>query len=263
MKKAVLYCYHGERYEEEAIASIRSLRKHSDNVNINVIAPCRPNLDGVEFTSHPTSPSYSGFGYKVNAIGNFKGSRFVFLDTDTNIVSDISELFSLWEFCGIAGVVDPLWDTFLHVPNLVRPSNWRTDLAQIPEINTGVLVINHEKLPIHFMEAWLFRHDELRKANPNLESSKIPDQPSLRQTLIDFKIAPLLLGAEFNFRPCYPQVLYRSSKIVHIHKSARTAHYNGAGVDGDIVSTFPWGGSIRRSSHLNRALFRFRRLVNF
>ena len=261
MRNTVLYAYHGQAYEGEAISSIKALRNFNLNIDVNIVAPSPPSMDEIKYIPAPISSASSGFAYKVNAITKFEQARFLFLDTDTNIVSDISELFLANQLSGISGVIDPLLNTFLHIPKLKCPINWNSHHGIIPELNSGVLAFNLDKLPSNFMETWCMRHSELCQINSHLQIDQIPDQPSLRQAMIECNVVPHFLGVEFNYRPCYPQTLYRAARIIHIHKYANTSHYDGAGINGDVTTTFPWGLAIRRTSYLNRIFFCLRRLL--
>jgi hypothetical protein len=261
MTKNVLYCYHGSKYEAEALLSMQKLSVRDPDVNIWAIAPSKPNFSGVQFKQEVASSENSGYAYKVSAITSFDQRQFVFLDTDTHTVSSIQELYDVLPDIGIAGVTDPLLDTFKHVPGLNRPAFWSSQRAYMSELNSGVLLVNLDRLPVEFMQVWQTRHDELCAANPQMKKGGVPDQPSLRQAIVDCGVTPFLLGNEFNFRPCYPQTLYRAARIVHIHLDAKTSHVDGAGCDGEIVSTYPWGGAIGRTSLLNRGLFFAKRAI--
>lgn len=247
----------------EAARSIESLRALSLQNPIFVHAPeaDAEALHGVEkIGADPGGENGDGYAYKVAGIARFPMERFLFLDSDTYVAEPLAGLSEALASSGIAGVMDPLRDTFLQVPGLNRPQHFFSVSDVFPELNTGMLLINKARLPKNFFPVWVKRHEELCTANPSMRPGQVPDQPSLIQAIRECGVSPLYLPAEFNFRPCYPQLLFGKAKIVHVHADASTAFQKSAGVQSELSVTFPWGGWLSRRGVINRALFFVSRL---
>ena len=254
----ILYCYHGARFKVEAKSSISSLMKYNRDVAISIICPNGEVVeDEFEIANHVSAISIEaqGYGYKVKSICSHSRERFIFLDTDTRVVGDLGPLWEATARSPIVGVVEPLSNSFYHLEWLNRPPTWSVEMKILPEINTGVLAFNKLLLPGNFFEHWMNRHLELCRHNKSVSSGSIPDQPSFRQAIVDLNVTPLLIGLEYNYRPYYPQTLYTSAKIIHAHQESQVAFKSGAGMENEIVSTFPWGVSISRGSLVNRGLY--------
>lgn len=253
----ILYSYHGDRFKREARRSINSLIKLHPDADILVNCPPTDLPPGSMLNIQHDSrvASVKGYQYKVQGIANAQCERFVFFDTDTKLVNSLMPLWQSLEQCALVGVIDPLRDTFHHVPQLKRPPEWKRYDSPICEINTGVLGINRALLPPGFFENWLARHAELCEHNEDMPTSSVPDQPSFRQALLDASVIPLLLGPEYNFRPYYPQVLYGPPVIIHAHVDSKVAFRDGVENVTDVSVTLPWGAVWRRSSKLHRIMF--------
>lgn len=253
-----LYCYHGKKFAGEFRESLRTLKTFHPDATVRIISPTEdaPEQDDrLEIEAVPAAGELVGYAFKVAGIVKAVAQRTIFLDTDTAIQASLQTLWQATGFAGIVGVADPLLSSFRHIPWLRRPDGWAPDEHPLPELNSGVLALNPQLLPAGFIDLWWRRHLELSAVNGDIAPHRIPDQPSLRQAIIDTGVVPLFLGAEYNYRPYYPQTVYARVKIVHAHFDSAVSFKGGVGEDGDVTSTFPWGAKLRRGSFWNRGLY--------
>jgi len=257
-----LYVYHGVIHRSEARLSIISLRQHHYPADITVICPKNEELD-LEFVKHiniEVTNTNKGFRYKVFGIFSFDAQHFTYIDTDTVVLGSLIGLQEANKIAGIAGVADPLQCSFHAMTSLEKPNGWRA--TTLPELNTGVLSINQAVLPKHFLAMWLANHDHLIGFNSTIDKGSVPDQPSLLATILDHQILPLYLGSSYNFRACYPQILYEPIVISHSHIHIGAAFRNNSPIKvRDIVITTPWGLNISRTSWVNRLLYFIKRKI--
>jgi len=194
--RGYLYVATGEKFIEEATRSAKSLRRVSDDVSIAIAADS--SVDNEVFDEKITikDPAY-GFADKINNLDRSPFDRTIFLDSDTNIFHDISNLFDLLEHFDIAAV-----------PNNDHTSRETFDLESVPdcfpEYNTGVLVYRTEVMS-NFAPKW----------NSFYEKDHPHDQPSFREALFksDLRLSPLT--PEYNFMFRYPQHIIGKVKVSH------------------------------------------------
>jgi hypothetical protein len=241
-----LYCFYGLAYLQEVFNSIRSLRKADICAKVYVVAPTEYHSQLKAICNHllplEEDESNSGFLFKIKGIilaSSFINQPFVFLDTDTIIYNGIADLFALPEWIDVAGVQDPLGNSFDAINDLAMPRSWANYKTFFPEVNTGVLYIKASNARL--LEKWSSRHSELIHSNPGKLLMTVPDQPSLVQALIDIQLNVHFLPPRFNVRACYPQVFNGPIVVVHSHSShALLASY--ARLDQkSLYQTFPFG----------------------
>lgn len=261
MKIPFIYVYHGEKYKDEAVASILSLLKSQPDASIYVVCPAgsETGISSVRHIFLPVTDRVNGFYYKIKGMKMIEESMFVYLDTDTTILSGLGSLSEFVEMAGVSGVADPLTCTFSAIKALKRPSSW-SSVTSLPEINTGVLCFNKSRLPPRFFDLWESKHIELIASNGSMHIGSVPDQPSFLHAVKCSGLLPLYLGSEYNFRACYPQMVHNPVLISHAHKNSGAAFLTHSPVQcREVAITTPWGLVIRRTGLVNRAFFFIKR----
>jgi hypothetical protein len=183
MADGVLYVARGDQYLAAAAASARSVRLAMPGVPI-AIATDVPAPDGFDETIALTEPD----GYRAKILGMTASpfERTLFLDVDTYVAADVSELFDLLDAFDLAAAHAPLRVT---VPLDDVPDAF-------PELNTGVIAFRRSESVGRLLQAWLDEYDRLKPSRPRSQ-----DQLSFRRAVYaagDVRLA--VLPPEFNLR---------------------------------------------------------------
>ncbi len=208
--KGVVYIATGEKYIDEACQSAASLKAHMPDLPVTIItnAPVEiPVFDRVIIISIP----YYGYSDKVQYMYLSPYEETLFLDTDTYVCADFSELFTLLERFDIAAAHAPFRMSsidagFLKDYHLVKGPD------SFPEMNTGVILFKKNPRVAQFFIVWLTLQKEALEfdANP-------PDQVTFRQALYDSELRIATLTPEYNCRFIIPTFVCRTVKILHAH----------------------------------------------
>jgi len=195
--KGVVYVANSKEYLREAEASARQLKRTNPSINFSVLTNRSTNF---EFDKVIPIPSENrGFEDKIRYLTESPYDQTLFLDSDTYVIDDISNLFELLGsyqigFCIERGYKEHQYN---QLPNCY------------PEYNTGVLLFQNDKKFDQFSEIWL---DEYKKLNKHLS---IHDQPAFALAVYKTKINFVVLPQEFNFRFAFGG--YANSKIKILH----------------------------------------------
>ena len=130
-----VYVATGEKYMNEAIRSVRSLRVHNPGVRVCLLADRDPPPGLFDDVLPIKNPAF-GFLDKLQMI-RVPYERAVFLDTDTFIIGDIRDLFRLLDVHDVAAKLEvyPGWDyEFPEVP------------SAFIEYNTGLIAFRKMEL---------------------------------------------------------------------------------------------------------------------
>ena len=183
------FCYvaDNEAFVDEALVSIASLREQMPDAPVALIT--YPHLfrsdrlvtDWVELElSSRKGPILKAEAWRAPY------ERVLFLDTDTLIIDDLSDVFPLLDKFDIACTPEP---------------NARTDLGldkgvplAFPELNNGFFAFRKTPTVQSFFEVWLTEWDRLHQ-----ERGIMTNQPAFRNALwASETVRPLTLGYEYN-----------------------------------------------------------------
>lgn len=191
-QNGIVYCATGKRFVNEVINSAKSLHKFNKEPKItiftdkdNVLKNEMDLFDSIIIIDHPEF----SFGDKVFAIKNTPYKKTIFLDTDTIITDDISELFRILEKFDIA---------LVNVPYKNR---------KYPFYNTGVIAFNKNQRIMDLFKLWEQKYDK-RIGN---------DQPPFQEALLQSSISVFTLPPEYNFRVLFTSYAQKRIKILHGH----------------------------------------------
>lgn len=209
-----VYVAVGEKYVGEAAQSAASCK--------SAMPSCRTVLHTSERVRHEVFDSVEEIGSdkedpflsKIRGIAAETAERFVFLDTDTYVVDDVSEVFALLDKFDMAAA---------HAPVKLQSNIW-PELKPygdgipecFPEFNTGVIAIKNSERVRAVLARWesLFVDHLSRPLRP-----KTQDQASFRTALYESDLRVCTLPAEYNCRFPYPMSLCGKVKILHGHGS--------------------------------------------
>lgn len=202
MSAGIIYIASGKKYVKEACQAAASVKAHMPDVPIALFADeavSDPHVDRHVSIDKPQS----GFGDKVSYMLQSPFERTIFLDTDTYLCADISELFNLLDRYDLAAAQGAIafHQSLDTVPDC------------FPELNTGVIVYRQSPAVAALFQTWadLYHRDRER-----IKSWYCPDQPPFREALYshpDIKLA--VLHGEYNCRFIYPTRVAGTVKILH------------------------------------------------
>lgn len=195
MDHGVLYVATGDEFVEEAKISADTVRKSETDTSIAIVTDQPRNLDNFDDIIVLSDPSY-GFYDKIQGMRQTPYDKTIFLDTDTHVWEDISELFDILEEFDIAATHNQNRDLYTDL-SLGVPEAF-------PEYSSGVVVF--DKLVTNgFFENWskIYQDD-----HPG-------DQPSFRKALYECDLRLATIPREYNLSPRYPSHVVKSIKIFH------------------------------------------------
>lgn len=199
--EGVLYIATGKQHIQEAVYSVSSLKKHMPHVHATIFLT-------EPINDHPFDEvvmirqleAHNPKKDKVFYMNQSPYERTLFLDTDTYIVSDCSELFAL---------LDKFDLTVAHAPCRNGDSSNGVP-ASFVEMNTGVMLFQKIALVKEFFLEWR----RLYKKKCEVEISPL-DQPSFREALFKSKLKFCTLTPEYNYRFIFPTFAQSEVKILH------------------------------------------------
>ncbi len=189
----VLYIAMGKKYLVEAQISAASLKAKMPNLPVTILAHEEvksPEFDKAVVVNKP----YYSFEDKVVYLYDSPYEYTLFLDTDTYICEDFSELFDILDSFDIAAVHAPT-----KIPGTV---NGVPECYQ--QMNTGMILFKKSPEMQKFCEYWI-----------KIYESGEPDQPSFREALFKSNLRIATLTTEYNCRFPFPTFVCGTVKILH------------------------------------------------
>lgn len=205
-KKGVVYVASGRPFVEEAFTSAESLRRHMPKVPITLFTHERvshPSIDDVVIDTRLREDENPKEG-KIACLNRAPYERTLFLDTDTYVCEDVSEVFTLLDAFGLAAAHDP---ARLYYAGESHPSSLP---ESFPELNTGVLAYRRDSSSVRaLLDAWKNRYGKMGGETPER------DQLSFREVLYESTVRMTVLPTEYNCRFKFPTYLDGPAKILH------------------------------------------------
>ena len=165
MVEGVFYVARGDKYLKAAVGSARFVRRVCPGIAIAIASdgPVPAGFDQAVAIDEP-----DGFRAKIVGMLASPFERTLFLDGDTYVVGDLSEVFRILDAFDIAAAHDP--------------NRAALPLDDVPdsfaELNTGVIAYRRNDRVERLLHAWLDEYDLLL---PQKAASR--DQPSFRRAL--------------------------------------------------------------------------------
>jgi hypothetical protein len=204
----VFYVATGDKYRDEALKSLKSLKKHLPKMHTTLFSdqPCEPGHFDRNIII--TSPKFS-FQDKVECFQLVDYEQAIFLDTDTFVAGDISDLFDLlskFDFAAATEAARGYWYDEWSLPD------------SFPELNSGVIVFNNSAKIKKLFADWLrfFMESKTWQNRFAWQNGNAWDQPGLRRALYLAKdIRMTVLPTEYNALRNNGTYLWGCAKIIH------------------------------------------------
>ena len=183
----ILYIAIGESYLQEALRSLRSLRKYCPDIDVCIKTHREIELEDLHCRYEVIDPTSDPKSEKISHLSKTPFDHTLFLDTDTYICEDISGMFELLKRFELS-VAFALKQGERQLYNLDCPDCFI-------EMNTGVLLFRNCESVRDLFVVWKKRHQE------HLESGVTTrDQPAFREVLYHSNVIFSTLPNEYNFR---------------------------------------------------------------
>jgi hypothetical protein len=190
MNEGVLYVATGKKYIDEALRSAKSVKENSDSISVSIVTDQLIKSNIIDNVIH--SDELTGTRGEANFhFDETPYEKTIYLDTDTIVSENISDLFTLLDRFDIGAA---------HAPSREATSVESYPYSDIPnsfpEYNRGVLVY---RLNDQFRS---FLDDYQHIYNKHLENGGINnhDQPAMRKALYKSNLRIATLTPEYNCR---------------------------------------------------------------
>jgi hypothetical protein len=179
--KGIMYIATGKRYVTEAILSARSARRAMPATLITLLTDLPINDPAFDQVQTIPDPSFS-LADKVRNMGRSPYDRTLYLDADTYVCGDLSELFVLLERFDLLVAHDALRINtgVVRLPNV------------FPEMNSGLIAFDKRRTERLFTEWARSYESEL------LKRGAVSDQYTFRTALYDSSVRFYILPPEYH-----------------------------------------------------------------
>lgn len=196
----------------EAIKSLSSVRKFLPHIKATIFTNRKTPQKLFNRTYELPDHTKKGWDWriKIAAISACPYEFNLFLDSDTLILADISELFLLLHGYDLA---------ISHAP--IRQSATFTDdpvPSCFPGFNTGVILYRRCEATYNLFSAWEQCLLDIRNAHPEAH-----DQPAFRQALYTSDVRFITLTSEWNCRFNQGGYVHEKVKILHTRRNPEVA----------------------------------------
>ena len=204
--KGIVYVATGMRFVEEALLSIRSVKRHMPDVPVTLFTDRSKLQDsppqGVDtvILIHDVVNSCRD---KIKPLVQTPYEKTLFLDTDTYLCAPVYDIFDMLDRFDIALAQ--------------APDRCQYDLPQLPdcftELNSGVIAYRKSEQVNELLRQWEETFNQM--LHDNADSYR--DQHSLRYALFHSSVHFFVLPPEYNFRTICPNFAGKhcSVKILH------------------------------------------------
>jgi hypothetical protein len=203
--RGFVYVATGANYRREAAASAARVRALHPSLRICLITD---QAAETPFWDDLVLLEKAAFSFRDKfSILRCPYERFLFLDTDTQVLADLAEVFELLEHFDFAG--HQLFEGH------DRPVPGVPDA--FPEFQGGLLAFRRSPAVESFFSRWLEIYD--RNYATSLEGSRdysdLSEQKSLRTALYASSLRLAVLGPEYNFRPSCVDFACAPVRVLH------------------------------------------------
>lgn len=208
-KVGVLYIATGKKFIEEAVISAKSFKKFNKGIPVSIITNLKVDYDCFDQCILINDPSYS-FRDKVFNLENSPYEVTLFLDSDTYVCADISELFELsYKFdVALAHAPKRFTENYLNQYTFTNP---KKITKAFPEFNTGVILYKKSKGFFEMIDL----SKKLYDSYSNQVKKNLPDQIVFREATFLSDISIATLTPEYNCRTIFPTYIEGELKIIH------------------------------------------------
>jgi hypothetical protein len=198
MSRGVYYISTGADYVEKAHDSARSLSNTNPELSIAIATDRAVDEDLFDHVINISDPAYS-VEDKVRYFSETPFDETLYLDSDTYVCMDITEMFQVLRRFDVAGT---------------RPGGVSDDLRveapdSFPQMRTNVVVYEDNKETRKLFEIWNEVYDR------HLTTQEKPlNQPSFREAIYQTDVDICIFGHEYACDIRYPGIVHSEVKIV-------------------------------------------------
>jgi len=197
-----VYVATGPKYVAEACASAATLRTAMPSAQIALITDFSPGPEAARLFSHVTlRPDAERRPIDKLLAWYAPFDRCVFLDTDTLIAGDITDLFDLLDSFDLAATVETLRGLHYTLPDVP---------ASFSEYNTGVVVFRRTPEVAAFFKTWREDYDRLHASH-----GFVSDQPAFRWAAFRSQIRIAPVPSEYHFITTTPNYVMWQARLLH------------------------------------------------
>ncbi len=253
MSQGVVYVASGERFIEEASHSASSLKDKMPNIHITLFSSEKLTnkvFDEVVLIKGDQNVRLD----KIIYMSKSPYKETLFLDTDTYIGDDVSELFTLLKKYDIAVAEAELRAGQNRLGEIYNYQELKDADGKFifPIYNSGVILFRKSPQVSQFFIDWL----DLAQKQMQEKGPSFGDQPSFQITLHKSNLREVVLTPEYNCRFVFPVCVSGKVKILHgRHPDIRKVEQE---INSDINTRLyhpKWGLIPSRKSELLKAVF--------
>jgi hypothetical protein len=213
--REVIYVAVGRKYQDEAVASAKSVRANTRNVAITVFTDDTRMSETDLFNNvHYVQPQEHMFSLKIACIARASAAHCLFLDTDTLVCGDIDSMFQVlsrfdlaachasWRFSPALNGSEIVQSEFIdeRVP------------SSVVDFNTGVIAFRTCPETSRFFGAW---REEYERQLADATFRPGNEQAAFRIALWQSRLQTYVFPPEFNYRCDFPGAIGGKLRIVH------------------------------------------------
>lgn len=199
--RGFVYVATGARYIAEACVSAASLRAAMPAARVALVTDAPPRDAAPLFDTVLVCTDVQHRPIDKLLAWEAPFERCVFLDTDTHVSGDLSELFDLLDTHDLAAAPETLRGWHYTLPGVPAP---------FPEYNTGVIVFRRTPAVADFFRSWRADYEALLAAR-----GFVSDQPSFRWTAFRSPVRIAALPSEYHFIALTPNYTMWNVRLIH------------------------------------------------
>lgn len=202
-EQGIVYVATGDKYVREAEISAISAKRVMPDVQIALFTHSVDNSNPVFNYVYRVENFRNNFSDKIEPLLSTPFRKSIFIDSDTFICEDISNIFTLLDRFDLA---------------VAHAYDRRPVKVPVPdcfcELNTGVIAFVKSPAMDELLKRWRIIYDEYFQS----EARVVGDQAAFRKVLFDSQVKFYILPPEYNMRPQFPAIAGRGEgiKILHV-----------------------------------------------
>lgn len=204
MTRGVVYAATGEKFVREANTSVDSLKRHNPSLPATLFTDSGENASDKFDAVKSIEPSKAGLFDFIRVLPKTPYECTLFLDTDTYVTEDISELFELLDKFELAISQKPG-----HIPGSTGGNSYIPQA--FPQHNSGVILYKKTDAVCDVLSAWKERYRTAMEKRGYTGA----DEPFLREVLWEKDVDYMDLPPEYNCRFIQPGSVSERVKILH------------------------------------------------
>jgi hypothetical protein len=209
MDEGLLYIATGdEKYVEEARTSAQSARDHVPGVSTALIADRTVDADVFDVTLTLEDPEY-GFIDRVDAMTRTPFEKTLYLDTDTYVCGDLSDVFDLLDAFDIAAAHAP-GRRYDLTGGAVEGGPGADIPESFPNFNCGAIAFRDTEETRALLDRWADTYRDHLDEAPDVN-----DQPAFREAVYESDLRVATLPPEYNCRVPFKGYVKQEVKLIH------------------------------------------------